>query len=301
MKLSSFSYLVKQGVNGIWKNRLMSFASFSIILVSLLMVGLSVLTTYNVNRVIQSIEDKNEVVIVVKDDATPEAIEALGVQLKNTQNISSTTFCSRDEAWSKMKDSMTSEQQDLFQYATTNPLPNSYRINLQDIGKMTATADTIKGYENVDSVKLPTEFADVLINIRTIATIISSFLIISLIIVCLVIISNTTRTSVFARRKEINIMKYVGATNNFIRIPFFIEGLVLGFVASSIALLLTKYAYEAVYKALTSNITLQALMGTGSIVPFRSILVNVALAYIAAGIILGAFGTVISTRKHLKV
>lgn len=304
MKLSSFNYLLKQGVGGIGKNRLMSFASFCIMLVSLLMVGLSVLTTMNVNRIINGIEDKNEVVIIIKDDISQEAIDTLGTQIKNTPNVKDVVFYSKVEAWKALKENLPVEQQEIFKYGDDkddNPLPDSYRIRVENISNISFTSSKISAYQNVDSVKVPTDFADLLVNIRKIATVISSVLLIALVTVCLVIISNTTRTSVFTRRKEINIMKYVGATNGFIRIPFFIEGLVLGAIASGGALLITKYAYDQLYITLTSNYTLQTLFGTGSIVPFNDILIYVAGAYLSAGILLGAFGTVLSTKKHLKV
>lgn len=301
MKLNSFNYLMKQGVRGIWKNKLMSFASFCIMLVSLLMVGLSVLVTINVNRIISGIEDKNEVVIVIKDDADEEAIKTLEAQLKNTDNVMDVTFYSKEQALNQIKESMPPEQQDLFLYFEKNPMPDTYRIRLSDISKMTLTTQKIESYLNVDSVKKPTEFADILVSIRTTATVISTALIIALAVVCIVIISNATRTSVFSRRKEINIMKYVGATNTYIRIPFFIEGVTLGVFSSLCALLITKYIYDTLQKTLTSNFAMNTLLGTGNILPFKKIILYVALGYLLTGVLLGTFGTVSSTRKHLKV
>ncbi len=301
MKLSSFNYLMKQGVRGIWKNKLMSFASFFIMLVSLVMVGMSIMTTINLNRIIEGIAEKNEVVIVISDGVSQDSIDTLGTQLRDTPNVSEVNFYSKEDALENMKQSMPSEQQDLFIYFDSNPLPDTYRIRISDIAQIKETTDKIQNYQNVSSVKVPNDFADVLVSIRTIATILSTALIIILVIVCLVIISNTTRTSVFTRRKEINIMKYVGATNSFIRVPFFIEGMTLGILSAATALVITKVAYDALYKILTSNVTLQMLLGVKNIIPFNNIILYVCLAYLAAGVFLGAFGTVASTRKHLKV
>jgi len=301
MKLSSFNYLVHEGFSGIWKNKMMSFASFCITLVSLLMVGLSLLATVNITRVINSIEDKNEVVIVVKDGISDDDIASLGENLESTYNISSVTFFSKDEAWQGMKSNMSDEQQDLFQYADSNPLPNTYKVQVADISKLNATATQVQNYANVESVKSPNEFADILVNLRTIVTIISTALVSALVVVCLVIISNTTRASVFSRRKEINIMKYVGANNSFIRIPFFVEGMSIGVFSAAGALIITKYAYDSIYNILTQNITLQTVFGMSSIIPINDIILKVGLSYLAAGALIGAFGSVISTRKHLKV
>jgi cell division transport system permease protein len=301
MKLSSFNYLMKQGVNGIRKNKLMSFASFCIMLVSLLMVGLSVLVTINVNRIISGIEDKNEVVIVINDGVSQEEIDALGEKLKNTDNVMDVSFFSKDQALEQVKNSMPEEQRDLFLYFESNPMPDTYRIRIEDISKMTETTRLIQTFTNVNSVKVPTEFADILVSFRTISTVISSVLIVALVVVCIVIVSNATRTSVFSRRKEINIMKYVGATNTFIRIPFFIEGVTLGLFSSLIALLITKFVYDALQKTLTANYAMNTLLGTGNILPFKDIVLYVALSYVAAGVLLGTFGTVSSTKKHLRV
>lgn len=146
---------------------------------------------------------------------------------------------------------MTDEEKDFFQYADDNPLPDTYKVTVKDIEKMSETTTQIETFENVDSTKSPTAFADILISIRRVFTIVAFAVIVALVVVCLIIISNTTRASVFARRKEINIMKYVGATNSFIRIPFFIEGMIVGLLAAAGALLLTKFAYEGIYNIFT--------------------------------------------------
>ena len=256
MRASSARYLVGQGVKSIWRNRMMSFASFCIILVSLLMVGVSVLTTINLNRIIGGIEDQSEAAVTIKDDIGKDKQEALKKQIEALPNVATVTFYSKDEAWKNMKKDMSDEQQDLFRYADENPLPDTFRITVKDISHMSETTMQIGTFENVDSVKSPTQFADVLVSIKNILMIIMTAVIAALIVVCLIIISNTTRASVFARRKEINIMKYVGATNRFIRIPFFIEGMLVGIAAAAAALLLTKFAYEGVYGIFKNDMSL---------------------------------------------
>ncbi len=301
MKLNSFNYLLKQGVNGIFKNKFMSFASFCIMLVSLLMIGLSLLTTYNVDRIIGNIEAKNEVVVVIDKNATEDQINALGNSLKTTSNISDVVFFAKDDAWKQMTENMSPEEQSLFQYSDSNPLPDTYKLRVSDISLMTKTTDSIASLAGVETVKVPTDFADLLVNLRSIGTLISSILLFSLAFICIVIVANTTRSSVFARRKEINIMKYVGATNNFIRFPFFIEGMVLGVLSAGGAFLITQYVYNAMFNTLSSNISIKTFLGSSSLVPFNQIFGYVALSYLVAGVVLGVFGTVSSTRKHLKV
>ncbi|MFT3950438.1 MAG: permease-like cell division protein FtsX [Oscillospiraceae bacterium] len=389
MKPSSVNYLVGQGLKSTWKNRMMSFASFCIILVSLLMVGISVLAAVNLNRIISGIEGKNEAVVQIKDGATKQQIDALGEQLRAVKNISKVEFYSRDQALEDMLDDYDDEEvKELFQYGkeqnesvtdassdngglasdqsnsvsdsdiaaaesgtdktdatgdstaatvdstaatddstastddsiaatagTTddapnadaqisddgNPLPDVYKISVSNIDNMELTTGQISAFDNVETVRSPTKFAEVLINIRNIVSLVSAAIILALIVVCLVIISNTTRTSVFARRKEISIMKYVGATNSFIKIPFFIEGMLIGVVAAGGALLLTKFAYEGVYDIMNSNVQLWSVLGVRSLYSFDKILLPVTIAYAAVGALIGAIGSTISTGKYVKV
>lgn len=303
MKISSLNYLFKQSMLGLRHNMLMSFASFCIMLVSLLLVGLSTLSILNINNIIKGIEEKNEVVVLVADKATEENVTALGNQLTTTDNIASVSLFTKEEAWDDVKKNMTEEEQELFNYAddNSNPMPDTYKIKISDISKMQQTADIINNYENVSSVKVPDDFATLFLNLRKIVTLISTIIVVTLIIICLVIISNTTRASVFSRRKEINIMKYVGANNMFIRIPFFIEGMTLGLLASGGALVITKYSYETLQKVLSTNSALYSVVGTSNIIPFNQIIVYITVAYVCAGVILGAFGTAASTKKYLKV
>ena len=221
---------------------MMTFASFCILLVSLLMVGTSVLVSINLTRIIGGIEDKSEVIVIVKDGTSQADMQTLENKLKEVGNINTVSLYSKDEAWKNMLKGMTDEEKDFFQYADDNPLPDTYKVTVKDIEKMSETTTQIETFDNVDSTKSPTAFADILISIRRVFTIVAFAVIVALVVVCLIIISNTTRASVFARRKEINIMKYVGATNSFIRIPFFIEGMIVGLLAAAGALLLTKFA-----------------------------------------------------------
>lgn len=280
---------------------MMSFASFCIILVSLLMVGISVLVTINLNRVINGIEDQSEAAVTIKDGIDQNAKDKLEEQIKGLPNVASVTFYSKDEAWENMKKDMSDEQQDLFRYADENPLPDTFRVTVKDIKMMSDTSMQIETFDNVDSVKSPTQFADVLVSIKNILSIIMSAVILALIVVCLIIISNTTRASVFARRKEINIMKYVGATNTFIRIPFFIEGMIVGIIAAAAALLLTKFAYESVYNIFKNDMSLWSILGVANLYPFSKMLLKVCGSYLISGALIGALGTSISAGKHLKV
>ena len=301
MKISSFNYLIRQGFKGIWRNKMMTFASFYILLVSLIMVGFAILVSINLDKVIGNIEEKSEVVVVVEDKVSKQSMTQIQSKIESIPNVTDLRLYSRDEAWKDMMEKMTDAQKDYFKYADDNPLPDVFRLKVKDIKKMNDTTAQIETFEGVESVQSPTEFADILINFRRIFVIVAIAIVVALVLVSLIIISNTTRASVFARRKEINIMKYVGATNSFIRIPFFIEGMVVGLIASGCALVITKFAYEGVYRILNEDYKLFGVFGLNNIYSFDSMFWPVTLSYLVAGAFIGAIGTSISTGKHLKV
>lgn len=299
MKLSSFRYLVSQGFDNVWKNRVMAFASFCVLLVSLLLVGISVLFYININAVIGSIEDKNEVIVYLLDETDDARIEEIGKQLTAMNNVSAVTLYSREEAFADLKASMNDYTQVFESLGDDNPLPDAYRIRVNDIAQMEETVAAANAIPDVEYVSAPDSFVELLTELRRVIAIIAIAIIIALLIVSMVIISNTTRASVFARRREISIMQSVGATKAFIRFPFFVEGMVNGFMAGAVATLLTWFTYDSLVDML-GNFNVLSTIGLGSIIPYESIAIWVAVAYILAGSLIGALGSVFSTRAHLK-
>ncbi|MBE6837618.1 MAG: ABC transporter permease [Ruminococcus sp.] len=302
MRLTTCTSLVGQGIKGVWKNKMMSFASFCIMLVSLLLVGLTVLLAINLDKAIESMERKNEIIVIIKDEVDDNSMAQLGEGIKKLANVSKVTFFSRDEAWADMVEDMSEKEKELFHYADgKNPLPDTYRVQVKDISIMTETSVQISAFETVESVESPDEYADVLINIRNILTLVLVAIVLALTGVMLIIISNTTRASVFARRKEINIMRYVGATNTFIRIPFFVEGMLVGVLSGTAAFFLTKFVYVGLYNVLTEDVNILAMLGISSLYSFAQISKIVLFCYVVSGALIGAIGTTISTKKHCKV
>ena len=289
MRVSSAAYLFKQGLKNMWSNRIMSFASFCIMTVSLLMVGFAVIFSANINSFINDIEGKNEVVIFLTDDADDDYIQQLGDKLR-----------SKEQAFEDIKKD-TPNAEEIFSYIETSPLPDSYRIKIKDISQMSATLMAINSFEHIEKVKAPYDFVNVLTGLKAIITVVSIIIIAALIIVSFVIISNTTRASVDIRKREISIMRFVGATNLFIKVPFFVEGLTVGTLAGIVASVLTWVGYDSLVNLLSSETTLFAAMGTTGFIPLNRFMVYAVIAYIAAGALISAVGTVISTRKYVKV
>lgn len=277
----------------------MAFASFCVLLVSLLLVGISVLFYININAIIGGIEDKNEVIVYLKEDTDDSRLNAIGDELRAMNNIASVSLYTKEEAFEDLKKDM-SDQAIVFEsLGDDNPLLDAYRIRVSDITKMDETLSAAEKLDNVDSVRSPDSFVELLTEMRRVVTIVAIAIIIALLIVSMVIISNTTRASVFSRRREISIMQSVGATKAFIRFPFFIEGMINGFMAGVFATLLTWFAYDSLVNLL-GRFDVLSTIGLGNVIPFSKIYLIVMLSYIIAGSLIGAFGSVLSTRVHLR-
>ncbi len=305
MRISSFRYLVKQGIRNIWTNRMMSFASFCVLLVSMLLIGFSLLFIANINMFIGSVEDRNEVIIFLEDNVSDERIEEMNNALVQMDNISKVSFYSKEEAWEDMKADIPNANE-LFAYidgeGQESPLIDAFRIRVADIDRMSSTLMEINKMDDIYDIRSPGDFIDILSGLKSMIAVISIVVLSALLAVSLVIIYNTTRASVDFRKKEINIMKYVGATNTFIKIPFFIEGMLMGILAGGVATLLTVLGYRELTELLMRDTTLWSVFNVSSFIPLEgTLLIAMALCYVASGAVIGAIGTVMSTGKYLKV
>ncbi len=299
MKFSSIRYLTEQGVENIWKNRMMSFASFCVLLVSLVLVGISILAWQNVSSMIGNVESKNEVIVYLNDNTDQENLNRIEGILRNLPNIASLDFYSKEEAYLALKNRM-SDYDVLFEsLGDDNPLVDSFRIQIEDISQMSKTISQMESIDGIMNISAPYEFVSFLTQLRTVLTWVMTALIFAMLIVSAVIISNTTKTSVYSRREEIRIMKYVGATNAFIRVPFFIEGMITGFFAGCGALLITWLVYDTVMNILENQATLLNIIGVGSLVTFQQIYLPMTLSYLFGGALIGAAGSAFSTEKYI--
>lgn len=303
MKLSSMNYLFGQGMKNIWTNRIMSVASFCILSVSLLLIGFTMLFVANINRFVSGVENKNEVVIFLDEDVDSTMASAMENTIRNIHNVESVTFYSKDEALEDMKKSMESENADqLFSYVgEDNPLPDAFRIRIADIEEISPTLMDINRLDGIDSIKSPTDFINILTGLKRFIGIISAVILLALIVVSLVIISNAARASVEIRKREIAIMKLVGATNTFIKVPFFVEGMFLGALAGVFASAVTCVGYSELVNVLSQDMTIWSIMSVNGFIPMSEFMVKLVIGYAAAGMIISGFGTVMSTRKYLKV
>ena len=298
--MSNFNYLVKRGVGSVFRNAMMSIASFFVLLVSLLLIGVSVLVAMDINVVMTNIEEKNEIDVYVYGDVDQTVLNHIYDALDNNPNRLNVVFYSKEAAWEDKQNEMP-EMKELFEYLPENPMPHTYRVTVKDISKISETADEFRTIEGVEKVTAPYDFASALVNIRSTLTVIAGAILVVMIITSVIIIYNAIRSSVFARSKEINIMKVVGATNAFVKIPFFIEGMFIGVAAGAASWIITKITYEALVQLFREDITIWQIFGLSSMVQFDDVTWYFLAANCVLGALLGAVGTIISTGKYVKV
>lgn len=301
MKLSSMNYLFSQGIKNIWTNRIMSFTSFCILMVSLLLIGFSTLCIANINSIVGSVENKNEVIIFLNDDVTDDDIEQMGTKLRNMDNIAEVSFYSKEEAFEEIKAGIENADE-LFNYVgDESPLPDSYRVKVKDIEKMSRTLMDINQLNGIYTVKAPNDFVKILTELKSFISLLSIVVLGALVVVSLVIILNASRASVDMRKREIAIMRFVGATNSFIKIPFFVEGMTIGVLAGLVAAIITVFGYRELNNVLMQDTTIWTAMGITGLISLNDIIWKIFIGYIAAGALISAVGTVMSTRKYVKV
>ena len=300
MRTSNVTYLVKKGISSIWKNFLMSFASFCILMVSLLLVSCAVLLMMNVNKIMSNIEDTNEITIYLKEEISDKQVEHIKSVLEKNQDITDVKYYSKEQALDDFRDNM-AEYSELLDYLDKNPMPETFLVRVKDLSKIRHVVNTVNDIEGVEQTKAPYDFASVLVQIRNTFTLIGGAVLVALVVVSIVIVSNSIRTSVFARRNEISIMRYVGATSGFIKAPFFVEGMFIGILAGAAAWGLTWLIYDSVFALFSADLTVWQMFGFYGLTPFGDIMWYVLAVNCAAGALLGAVGTVFSTGKYLKV
>ena len=300
MRTSNVTYLVKKGISSIWKNFLMSFASFCILMVSLLLVSCAVLLMMNVNKIMSNLEDTNEITIYLKEDISDKQVEHIKSVLEKNQDITDVKYYSKEQALDDFRDNM-AEYSELLDYLDKNPMPETFLVRVKDLSKIRHVVNAVNDIEGVEQTKAPYDFASVLVQIRNTFTLIGGAVLVALVVVSIVIVSNSIRTSVFARRNEISIMRYVGATSGFIKAPFFVEGMFIGILAGAAAWGLTWLIYDSVFALFSADLTVWQMFGFYGLTPFGDIMWYVLAVNCAAGALLGAVGTVFSTGKYLKV
>ena len=290
--MSSFGYLVKEGFKNIWSNRMMSLASIGVLISCLILTGSALMLTVNVSNTVEAVGGSNVTTVYLEENLHPNTSRYIGKDLERVNNVKEVSFYPKEEAIKEFKESLGEEV--FVKMEEENPLPDVYKVVMEDLSLYDQTVEEIKKIDGVESVGSRKEVAEKLTSLNTLVTMMSFWIILALAIISLFIISNTIRMTMFSHRFEISIMKSVGATNRFVRIPFVIEGIIIGVVSAGVSIGALTLLYDAVSKAVEN------FLPSFKCVPFTDVMWIIIIGFIAAGVIVGSLGSLLSIRKFLK-
>lgn len=295
MKPRTMTYFFKEALKSMKRNGLMTLASISTVALSLFMLGVFLCGVMNLNNMASNLENQVQLSVYLKDGLTTEQIMDTGKQIKAIPNLKQLEFVNKEQAMKDFKERLGEQQQLVNALDGVNPLPNSYVLTFEKPEDVKQTAKLVTTFEGVESTHYGQDIIEELFRITQIIRFGGIVLIAFLAGATLFIISNTIRLTVFARRKEIAIMKYVGATNGFIRWPFLIEGMLLGLIGAIIAVICVGWLYNFI------TIEVSRSLAFFPLVPMFPFFYDVILYLLAGGIVVGAIGSTISLRQYMKV
>ena len=293
-RLSSLGYLLKEGVKNIWSNRTMSFASVGVLVSCLLLTGAAVLFSMNVDVAMKSLEGNNSTTVYLQEGLPTLTSLRVGQEIKQLDNIEECEFVSKQDAVQNMLDMLGDDGTVLEGLlGDENFLPDAFRISMKDLNLYDETAAQIEAINGVDEIIDYSDIAEQLTSLDNLVTSVGFWIVLILSLVSLFIISNTIRVTMFSRRLEISIMKSVGATNWFVRVPFIVEGVIIGLLSGGVATGLL----VLVYNKLVSSIASIPLFSPVDIGPITW---RITLIFMLAGALFGALGGLITLGKYLK-
>lgn len=292
---SSLSYFWGETFRSLFRNRFMAIASVLTVTLSMFILGVFLSAVLNINHMASYLENQVEMTVYLKDGLTTDQVMGIGKYLKAQPGMKEIKFTNKDQAMKDFRERM-GDQQGLLDAINGNPLPASYQMSFQTPEQLKTAAEVVAKYQGVETVQYGKDIIEQLYKVAQVIRLSGIVLIIFLAGAELFIISNTIRLTVFARRREIQIMKYVGASNGFIRWPFLFEGMVIGFLGSGFASLIL---WEG-YKTFVSEMAAAGLVFI-PMIPLWPFMGYTTLIILAAGIVIGVMGSAISLRKYMKV
>lgn len=290
------TYLTKMGIRNVFSNSTMSLSSISVLTACLLLIGVSFILVQNIRQLVSDVENQNVVVAFAKDDIDQAALGQIEDDLRKIENVTDVQFVSKEQGFNEQLKDFEVDR-NLLEGVIENPLPDSFRITVSNISLFKETLAKIETVPNIETVRESQELVNQISTLQKSVTIICIVLGIVLILVSLFIIANTIRITMASRKIDIQVMKSVGATNAFIRWPFMIEGIFIGFVSGLLAMGLTYLLQVTEGEALTK---LFGLFGSKTFTITTKILPLFIVGYVALGVLLGSFGSVVSLLRYLK-
>ena len=292
---------IQNAGKSILRNFSLSMASITCSIITLILVSIGMLLSYNINNITKNIENELTIVIFMDKNITTDELNKTKEDLNNIENVKHVTFKSKEE----IKNNMANENDTFNKIISTweegeNPLQDSFIIEVKDIKDINETATTIKNMEKVSLVKYGETTVNDLIKVFSAVKKITIGLVVGLILVTAFLINNTIKITIFSRKREIDIMRLVGTSNIVIKLPFFIEGFFIGFIGSLVPVLITIFGYSYAYNAL-NTVNLSNIMNILTLVSPGEVIYKVSLLLILIGTVIGAFSSVKAVRKYLTI
>lgn len=302
MRISTIVYELKQGFKNIARNWMFSLASIVTMAACIFIFGIFYSIVTNVNHIVKSVEEDVPITVLFEENVGKEVIEDVGRRIQSRPEVLEIKFVSADEAWESFRDQYFGEAKEAAEgFQDDNPLANSanYEVYVKKIEQQGSLVEYVKGLEGVREVRQSEGAAKTLGSFNRLVTTISIAIIAILLVVAIFLISNTISTGITIRREEIGIMKLIGATDLFVRAPFLLEGIILGLIGAGIPLAALFVMYNQVISRILEKF--QALDGILQFVPVSQVFRVLLPVGLALGMGIGFFGSLFTTRKHLKV
>jgi len=298
VKYNVISYFLSEGFRNVFKNKKSTFSCLGVMFVTMLMFGLFFAIGQNIDNMLTEIEDAQAIRVFLLQETTDERVIEIGEEIKTIEGVNTVTPKSREESYNEVKEGL-GENPALLEALEPSSFSESYVITLTDLELNESVQEKINEIDGIKRITSSNQTIKTLSNIGKWIRIVTGAMLIILILISIFIISNTIKLTVHARRKEISIMKYVGATNNFIRTPFMIEGVVIGIISSIISIFVVGGGYELLRtKVMQSDVA--HTIGI-NVLSFSELFAEIAIVYIILGVGIGIIGSSISMKKYLDV
>ena len=301
MKLSTFGFLTRRGVRNLGKHWAMTIACIASLSVCMTLNTFATLAEVNVDSMVNYLGQQNEMVVFVDPEADDATTASVGERITATPGVSSVQYMSKEDTLNAYRGFLSDYASLLDEFENDNPFKANYRVSLSDLSQMSAISQQFQTIPGVYSVSAPVEMTNTFVEIQKVVTKGGQAIIAVLMIVSIITVGSTIRLSVFARRREIEIMKYVGATNAMVTLPFFMEGLTMGLISGAITSAAGIGGYYYIVEASSTFGGLWEMLMGAALVPVENVWPTILTYSLAGGALVGGLGSMFSIRKHLNV
>ena len=301
MKLSTFGFLTRRGVRNLGKHWAMTIACIASLSVCMTLNTFATLAEVNVDSMVNYLGQQNEMVVFVDPEADDATTASVGERITATPGVSSVQYMSKEDTLNAYRGFLSDYASLLDEFENDDPFKANYRVSLSDLSQMSAISQQFQTIPGVYSVSAPVEMTNTFVEIQKVVTKGGQAVIAVLMIVSIITVGSTIRLSVFARRREIEIMKYVGATNAMVTLPFFMEGLTMGLISGAITSAAGIGGYYYIVEASSAFGGLWEMLMGAALVPVENVWPTILTYSLAGGALVGALGSTFSIRKHLNV